>query len=71
MTDGSDNGTGGGDGYVLFVWSPSGYSLRELDGEPPQVGHEFEDGDRKLVVNKIGVSPLPGDTRACVFSVGT
>jgi hypothetical protein len=34
------------------------------------VGDEFEEGELKLVVNKIGISPLPGDTRACVFSVG-
>lgn len=27
-----------GNGYVLFVWSPTGYTLRELDGDPPQVG---------------------------------
>ena len=58
-----------GNGYLLFVWSPAGYSLREEHGDPPQVGHEFEEGDHMLVVNKIGVSPLPGDTRACVFSV--
>jgi hypothetical protein len=64
-----ENGTGGG-GYLLFVWSPSGYSLREMDGDPPPVGHEFEEGERTLVVNKVGVSPLPGDTRPCVFSVG-
>ena len=59
-----------GNGYLLFVWSPAGYSLRELQGDPPQVGEELEDGDRQLVVNKIGASPLPGDTRRCVFSVG-
>jgi hypothetical protein len=57
-------------GYVLFVWSPAGYTLRELDGDPPQLGQELEDGDRTLIVNKIGASPLPGDTRACVYSVG-
>jgi len=59
-----------GNGYLLFVWSPAGYELRELEGDPPQVGHEFEEGDRTLVVNKLGVSPLPGDTRICAFSVG-
>jgi hypothetical protein len=63
MTEGSSS-------YLLFLWSPAGYSLREMEGDPPQVGHEFEEGDYTLVVNKIGVSPLPGDTRACVFSVG-
>jgi hypothetical protein len=56
--------------YLLFVWSPTGYTLRELEGEPPNVGHEFEEGALKLVVNKIGASPLPGDARACVFSLG-
>ena len=54
----------------MMVWSPAGYTLRELDGDPPQPGDEFEDGERVLVVNKIGASPLPGDTRACVYSVG-
>jgi hypothetical protein len=57
-------------GYLLFVWSPSGYTVREMDGDPPQPGHEFDDGDRTLVVNKIGASPFPGDSRACVYSVG-
>ena len=56
--------------YVLFVWSPAGYTLRELEGEPPEVGHEIEDNGHTLVISKIGVSPLPGDTRKCVFSVG-
>lgn len=56
--------------YVLFVWSPAGYTLREMEGEPPQVGHEFEENGQTLVINKIGVSPLPGDTRQCVYSVG-
>ena len=63
MSDENGDGGGGG-GYLLFVWSPAGYTLRELDGEPPPIGHEFEDGDRKLVVTKIGPSPLPGDTPA-------
>jgi hypothetical protein len=56
--------------YVLMVWSPAGYTLRELEGDPPEPGFEFEDGERTLVVNKIGASPLPGDTRACAYSVG-
>ena len=57
-------------GYVLMVWSPNGYSLRELQGDPPPVGHEFEEGGRTLVVTKVGPSPLPADTRPCVFSIG-
>ncbi len=57
-------------GYVLFVWSPAGYTLREMDGDPPQLGHELEIDDRELVVSKVGASPLPGDTRTCVFAAG-
>jgi hypothetical protein len=57
-------------GYLLFVWSPTGYMLRELEGEPPRVGDEIEDGQRLLVVSKVGVSPLPRDTRTCVYSMG-
>jgi len=26
------------DGYLLFVWTPSGYELREHEGEPPALG---------------------------------
>jgi hypothetical protein len=59
-----------GETHLLFVWSPAGYTLREEPGELPQVGHEFDDGELKLVVSKIGVSPLPGDDRACAFSIG-
>jgi hypothetical protein len=54
-------------GYVLFVWSPSGYTLREQSGEPPRVGEEVEDG---LVITKLGPSPIPGDPRPCAFSMG-
>ena len=57
-------------GYLLFVWSPSGYTIREMEGDPPPLGHEFEDGEQKLVINKIGASPLPGDDRVCAYSVG-
>ena len=58
------------EGYVLIAWSPSGYTLHELGGEPPHPGDEYEDGDRTLVVTKVGPSPLPGDQRSCAFSVG-
>jgi hypothetical protein len=56
--------------YVLFVWSPAGYTLREVDGDPPHVGDELDDNGHTLVVNKLGASPLPGDDRTCAFSVG-
>jgi hypothetical protein len=58
------------EGWVLMVWSPSGYTLREMEGDAPAPGDELEEDGRTLVVNKIGASPLPGDTRTCAFSVG-
>ena len=54
-------------GYLLFVWSPSGYSLVEQEGEVPRVGDEVTEG---LVVTKVGPSPVPGDTRPCAYSMG-
>jgi uncharacterized Zn finger protein len=56
--------------YVLFVWAPTGYELREQEGEPPKVGEEVEVDGRRLRITKLGVSPLPGDQRPCAFSTG-
>jgi len=56
--------------YLVFVWTPSGYELREQHGEPPKVGDEVELDERRLRITKVGVSPLPGDSRVCVFSMG-
>ena len=54
-------------GYLLFVWSPTGYTIREREGEPPIVGAEVEEG---LVVTKVGLSPYPLDSRVCAYSMG-
>jgi hypothetical protein len=62
VEDGNDSG------HVLFLWSPTGYTLRDADGPPPLVGHELEHGGRRLVVIKIGASPLPGDARPCAYT---
>jgi hypothetical protein len=53
--------------YLLFVWKPSGYELREAEGEVPAVGAEVEQDDTKLRVTKIAPSPLPGDSRPCAY----
>ena len=53
--------------YLLFIWKPSGYELREETGEPPAVGSEVSADDRKLQVTKIAPSPLPGDPRVCAY----
>lgn len=57
------------DGYLLFIWKPSGYELREATGEPPNIGDEVEADDGKLRVTKVAPSPLPGDTRPCAYLV--
>jgi hypothetical protein len=53
--------------YLLFVWKPSGYELREAEGDVPSVGAEVEQEDQKLRVTKVAPSPLPGDDRPCVY----
>ena len=53
--------------YLLFVWTPNGYELREQQGELPEAGAEIEVGEQRLRVTKIAPSPLPGDTRLCAY----
>jgi hypothetical protein len=55
--------------YLLFVWKPSGYELREWDGEVPAVGSDVEFEGETLRVSKIAPSPLPGDRRPCAYLV--
>lgn len=57
----------GDPGHVLFVWSPSGYSLLSRAGEPPPVGTAVGVSGGLRTVTKIGPSPLPGDRRPCAF----
>jgi hypothetical protein len=60
----NENGKGG---FLLFVPSPSGYTLVEQPGDVPQVGSEIEDGERRYRVTKVGMSPLPADVRPCAY----
>jgi hypothetical protein len=53
--------------YLLFVWKPSGYELREAEGEVPSVGSEVEQDNERLRVTKVAPSPLPGDSRLCAY----
>lgn len=53
--------------YLLFVWTPNGYELREQQGELPEPGAEIEVGEQRLRVAKIAPSPLPGDSRLCAY----
>jgi hypothetical protein len=53
--------------YLLFVWKPTGYELHERDGELPALGSVLEEEDGRMVVTRLGPSPLPGDDRRCAY----
>jgi hypothetical protein len=53
--------------YLLFVGKPTGYELRERDGEIPALGTVLDEEDGRMVVTRIGPSPLPGDDRRCAY----
>jgi hypothetical protein len=53
--------------HLLFVWTPSGYELREEPGDAPAVGAEVEADGERLRVTKVAPSPLPGDKRECAY----
>jgi hypothetical protein len=53
--------------YLLFIWKPTGYELRERDGELPALGTVLDEEDGRMVVTRVGPSPLPGDDRRCAY----
>lgn len=53
--------------HLVFVWSASGYDLREREGETPEVGSSLEEESGRFLVTKVAPSPLPGDTRRCAY----
>jgi hypothetical protein len=53
--------------HLLFIWKPSGYELREVDGDAPAVGSRVEVDDREEQVIKVAPSPLPHDPRPCAY----
>jgi hypothetical protein len=53
--------------YLLFVWKPTGYELHERDGELPALGAVLDEEEGRMVVTRIGPSPLPGDDRRCAY----
>jgi len=53
--------------HLLFVWKPSGWELREREGDPPAVGDEVEEDAVRMTVTKVAPSPLPGDDRRCAY----
>ncbi len=53
--------------HLLFVWKTTGYELREREGDPPEVGSEVEEDERRMRVTKVAPSPLPSDSRLCAY----
>lgn len=53
--------------YLLFIWKPTGYELRERDGELPALGAVLDEEEGRMIVTRIGPSPLPGDDRRCAY----
>jgi hypothetical protein len=63
------NGSGDQPGHLLFLWSPTGWTLKEREGEPPAPGATVHEGERLLRISKVGPSPLPGDRRRCAYTL--
>jgi hypothetical protein len=59
-----------GNEHLVFVWRTSGYELREREGDIPAVGDEVHEDGVALRVTKVAPSPLPRDTRMCVYLAG-
>ena len=53
--------------HLLFVATPRGYEIRAGEGSAPTLGAELEIDSARLVVVKVGPSPLPGDSRRCAY----
>jgi hypothetical protein len=53
--------------YLLFIGKPSGYELREREGDVPKVGDEIEEDETRMTVTKVAPSPLPRDDRRCAY----
>ena len=53
--------------YLLFVCKPSGYELREREGDLPAIGDEVEEDGTRMRVTKVAQSPLPRDERRCAY----
>ena len=68
MHEPMQGGNGSHGGHLLFVWSTSGWTLQEREGDAPAVGSTVEANDRVLQVSKIGPSPFPGDRRPCAYT---
>lgn len=53
--------------YLVFVWTPRGYALRDCPGDVPDVGSRLHVNGSEYAVAKLARSPLPGDGRRCAY----
>jgi hypothetical protein len=62
---------GGPRGHLVYAQLADRYVLVERDGDPPEPDAILElpeVGDEKLLVCRLGKSPLPNDARPCAFA---
>jgi hypothetical protein len=62
---------GGSRGHLVYAQLADRYVLVERDGDPPEPDAILElpeAGDEKLLVCRVGKSPLPNDARPCAFA---
>lgn len=52
--------------YLVYLSTPGGYRLTEARGLLPGGGDPLDELDAAVV--RVGPSPLPGDSRPCVFA---
>jgi hypothetical protein len=57
-------------GWLAFVSTPQGYRLVDGPGAAPSIGDTVELAGGVFRVDKVGPSPLPGDTRRCAYLAG-
>jgi hypothetical protein len=58
-------------GHLIYAQLPGRYVLVERDGAPPEPDMLLElseFGEEIVLVDRVGRSPLPGDTRPCAFA---
>jgi hypothetical protein len=57
--------------HLALVPTDDGYTLVELEGDPPRVGTRLSGSDLsvrgRFTVSKVGPSPLPADDRRCAY----
>jgi hypothetical protein len=62
-------GENGPNGHLLFISTPSGYTLTEEQGRPPAPGSSVAVSEElgPFLVMRLGPSPLPNDDRICAY----